>query len=163
MVFNATFNNMSVISWRSVLLVEETGIPRGCWFRQWAIKCLIFLLLKVPNIFEGCREMSTMGSGIHLFLLSDSVWQTIYTVQKTGLKEMHSQWRVLGIVPDVIHELYSIVRVSNIKLFSKRYLKKRKFIIKFWNGSRHAYVQSSNWKAISAIFLQDKYIINEMS
>jgi len=26
MVFNSTFNNMSVISWQSVLLVEETGI-----------------------------------------------------------------------------------------------------------------------------------------
>ena len=27
MVFNATFNNISVISWRSVLLVEQTGGP----------------------------------------------------------------------------------------------------------------------------------------
>jgi hypothetical protein len=27
MVFNATFNNISVISWWSVLLVEETGGP----------------------------------------------------------------------------------------------------------------------------------------
>ena len=27
MVFNATFNNISVISWRSVLSVEETGVP----------------------------------------------------------------------------------------------------------------------------------------
>ena len=27
MVFNATLNNISVISWRSVLLVEETGVP----------------------------------------------------------------------------------------------------------------------------------------
>jgi hypothetical protein len=26
-VLNATFNNMSVISWRSALLVEITGIP----------------------------------------------------------------------------------------------------------------------------------------
>jgi hypothetical protein len=26
-VFNATFNNISVISWRSVLFVEETGVP----------------------------------------------------------------------------------------------------------------------------------------
>ena len=26
MVFNATFNNISVILWRSVLLVEETGV-----------------------------------------------------------------------------------------------------------------------------------------
>jgi hypothetical protein len=27
MVFNATFNNITVISWRSVLLVKETGVP----------------------------------------------------------------------------------------------------------------------------------------
>jgi hypothetical protein len=27
MVLNATFNNISVISWRSILLVEETGGP----------------------------------------------------------------------------------------------------------------------------------------
>jgi hypothetical protein len=27
MVFNATFNNISVISWRSVLLVDETRGP----------------------------------------------------------------------------------------------------------------------------------------
>ena len=26
MVFNATFNNIAVISWRSVFLVEETGV-----------------------------------------------------------------------------------------------------------------------------------------
>jgi len=27
MVFNTTFNNISAISWISVLLVEETGVP----------------------------------------------------------------------------------------------------------------------------------------
>jgi hypothetical protein len=27
MVYNGTFNTISVISWRSVLLVEETGVP----------------------------------------------------------------------------------------------------------------------------------------
>jgi len=27
-VLNATFNNISVILWQSVLLVEETGVPR---------------------------------------------------------------------------------------------------------------------------------------
>ncbi len=29
MVFDATFNNISVISWRSVLLVEEIGARRN--------------------------------------------------------------------------------------------------------------------------------------
>jgi hypothetical protein len=28
MVYNATFNNISAISWQSVLLVEETRVPR---------------------------------------------------------------------------------------------------------------------------------------
>jgi hypothetical protein len=28
MVFNATFNDISVISWLSVLLVDETGVSR---------------------------------------------------------------------------------------------------------------------------------------
>jgi hypothetical protein len=27
LVFNATVNNISVVSWRSVLLMEETGVP----------------------------------------------------------------------------------------------------------------------------------------
>jgi len=34
MVFNATFNNISVISWRSVLLVEQIGVPRGKFLPQ---------------------------------------------------------------------------------------------------------------------------------
>ena len=28
MVFNTTFNNISVISWQSILLLEETLVPR---------------------------------------------------------------------------------------------------------------------------------------
>jgi hypothetical protein len=27
MMFNATFDNISVISWQSVLLMKETGVP----------------------------------------------------------------------------------------------------------------------------------------
>jgi hypothetical protein len=32
-VFNVTFNNISVISWRSVLLVEERGVPTEKYLR----------------------------------------------------------------------------------------------------------------------------------
>jgi hypothetical protein len=31
MVFSATFNNISAISCRSVLLADETGVPRKSW------------------------------------------------------------------------------------------------------------------------------------
>ena len=36
MLFNATFNNISVILWRSVLLVEETGVPGE---NHWLVAC----------------------------------------------------------------------------------------------------------------------------
>ena len=29
MVLNTTFNNISIISWRSILLMEATGVPGG--------------------------------------------------------------------------------------------------------------------------------------
>ena len=35
MVFNATLNNASAISWRSVLLVEETGVPQKKTTTYW--------------------------------------------------------------------------------------------------------------------------------
>jgi len=37
MVFNATFNNISVISWQSGLLVEETGIPGENYRFAWGV------------------------------------------------------------------------------------------------------------------------------
>jgi len=54
MVFNAAFNNILVISWRSVLLVEETGEPGEttylsqvnviCGYLNETIYILIFIL-----------------------------------------------------------------------------------------------------------------------
>jgi hypothetical protein len=41
MVFNATFSNILVISWRSVLLVEETGVP-GEYHRPVSSKKLVY-------------------------------------------------------------------------------------------------------------------------
>jgi hypothetical protein len=34
-VFNATFSNISVISWRSVLVVEEAGENHRPWASNW--------------------------------------------------------------------------------------------------------------------------------
>ena len=45
MVFNATFKNVSVISWRSVLLVEETRLP-GENHRQTLSQCCIVCTLQ---------------------------------------------------------------------------------------------------------------------
>jgi hypothetical protein len=35
MVFNATFNNISAISWRPILVVEEAGENHRPWASNW--------------------------------------------------------------------------------------------------------------------------------
>ena len=53
-VFNITFNNISVISWLSVLLVKETGVP-GENHRHVAItdKLYQIMLSRVPHAMNG--------------------------------------------------------------------------------------------------------------
>jgi hypothetical protein len=51
MVFNATFNNISVITWQSALLVEETSVP-GENHRPVASQCQAFshnIVLSTPR------------------------------------------------------------------------------------------------------------------
>jgi hypothetical protein len=54
MVFSATFNNISVISWRSVLMVEETGEndrPASChWQTRKNRKCKIAAVWNKKNV-----------------------------------------------------------------------------------------------------------------
>ena len=58
MVFNATFNKISVISWRSVSLVEETGVPhiwnKYCptiWLTAW-----ITTFSRILSLFDQLIE-----------------------------------------------------------------------------------------------------------
>jgi hypothetical protein len=55
MVFNATFNNISVISWTSVLLVEETRVPGENHPGSVAssVSRLVFQFLIVHPIYKG--------------------------------------------------------------------------------------------------------------
>ena len=59
MVFNATYNNISAISWRSVLLVEETGVPGE---NHWAATNHKFTT-------QCCIEYTTPWTGFELTTL----------------------------------------------------------------------------------------------
>jgi hypothetical protein len=56
MVFNATFNNCSAISWWSVLLVEKTGVPRenhrpASHWQTVSLNILTFYIIQANNVF----------------------------------------------------------------------------------------------------------------
>ena len=57
MVFNATFSNASVMSWRSLLVVEETGGPGGPGenIMNWFV-CL-FVCLKSTDLSQATDKL----------------------------------------------------------------------------------------------------------
>ena len=56
MEFNTTFNNISVISWQSVLLVMESGVPRENYrpvaSRRQTLGLPIKTLLHLQNVYR---------------------------------------------------------------------------------------------------------------
>jgi energy-converting hydrogenase Eha subunit E len=106
MVFNATFNNISVISWRSVLLVEETRGPgenHGPVASHWQI-----LSHNVDHMVDWSTATYVIRAYHHqrwfdmVFIatfnnISVISWRSVLLVEETGvLREKPSHWQTLS-------------------------------------------------------------------
>jgi hypothetical protein len=67
MVFNATFNNISAISWQLVLLVEETGVPGENHWQTLSHN----VVSSTPHHEQGSNSQHCIG-GIMVSMLASS-------------------------------------------------------------------------------------------
>jgi hypothetical protein len=61
MVFNTTFNNISAISWQSVLMVEETRVPGETADLPQVTENIITLFVSSTHHLRGVRTHNDSG------------------------------------------------------------------------------------------------------
>jgi hypothetical protein len=64
MVFNATFNNISAISWRPVLVVEEAGVPGENHAPTMGKQLVNFIACPAPYCGKGPGWLNDLGRWI---------------------------------------------------------------------------------------------------
>jgi hypothetical protein len=120
MVFNASLNNISVISWRSVLLVEETRVP-GENHRpvasHWQTLCQIFRIFQNPHLIRTAVGVAsvTVKTGSHDNI--NHILQIIYYFCSIRHHRSHlvvnHQHYVIKFVSDLLEIVDCFLRVNS--------------------------------------------------
>ena len=95
MVFNATINNISVISWGSVLLVEETGVPREN-HRPVEITDKHYHIMLYTSLWWWFELTASVVKGTDCIGSCKSNYHTITTTPTDLLSKYKIQWNALG-------------------------------------------------------------------
>ena len=102
MVFNVTFNNTSVISWRPILLVEETGVPgenHRTVASHWHI-LLHIVVSSTPRHERGFELTTIVMTGMDCTGSCKSNYHTITTTTAPLLKGIRGDsWQARKCLP----------------------------------------------------------------
>jgi hypothetical protein len=111
MVFNATFNNISVIPWWSVLLVKETGVSgENHWHAASHWQTLSHNIVSSTPCLSGVRTPNNISGDVQLFVcfmvfnaifnnISVISWRSVLLAEETGVPgENHGQTLLQNVV-----------------------------------------------------------------
>jgi hypothetical protein len=116
MMFNATFNNISVISWRSVLLVEETRVPRenhqpvACHWQTLSHN----VVSSTPHHERGFKLTTSMVIGTDCTGSYKSNYPMITTTTALFAKRIFAKWLVLFCTYALLH-VFSVIFITLIQ------------------------------------------------
>ena len=99
MVLNATVNNISAISWRSVLLVKETGVP-GENHRSVASNRQTLsnnVVSNAPRHERGSNSITLVLIGVELLMIS-MVWFMVLNATVNNISAI--LWRAVSLVEE---------------------------------------------------------------
>jgi hypothetical protein len=103
MVFSSTCNTISLISWRSVLLVEETGRPGETF-----VKCILFFTLLFSELIITMALQYILAVGIHMAVAKELL--TFCLVPHCKCDPVYEYATCSGLdfvpkIPDFVHNL----------------------------------------------------------
>ena len=141
-MFNATVNNISVISWWSVLLVEETGVP-GEILSQVTEK-LYHIMYRTHLAWAGFELTTLVVIAIvmiwyheHLpHIFSFSVWYSMTNMNWITWDEIQREenWTKQGKNVYLSRICSSFRNVAIYKKTQKQHVYRISVLFKFWNG-----------------------------
>ena len=108
MVFNVTFNNISVISWRSVLLMEEDGVPRRERLTSQVTWPIVFLYWPVTSHWQIVFLYGVIRLTCHKSLTNSMfIWSNTIDLSHVTDKNdwpVTSHWQIVF--------LYGVIRLT---------------------------------------------------
>ena len=106
MVFNATFNNMSDISWRSVLLPEENEVPEKTTDK--------LLTTFITDVVSSSPRITLVVIGTDLFLLFLSLCLSIESSTVVGCTNVPLLLLLLQSVPTTTNCVMSMLACGDV-------------------------------------------------